>query len=370
MSLILVQKIGLSAAETGEFVTILAMCQVPCIILGGKLADTIGRRKVIIIFQLLGASMLIICGVLQISILTAKIMILSSCFYSMSSPAYDALNADLTDKENRKASYSLLYMGVNIGFAIGPILGGLLYEKYLPLIFIGDAITTLCSLGLFIVFIKEKNFKKENKKVEINPLEEIVEVSTWKVLLERPVLILFPVIMLLYQFAYCQWGFAVPLQLGELFGIRGAKLYGFLGGFNGFIVIIFTPILTSMTKKHNIINVMSLGGVMYSLCFLLIGMSTSILLFYVGVFALTIGEILIAINSSTFIANNTPASHRGRVSSIIPLISGAGYAVGPMIMGTILDANGSFIAWIFVTIVALIGAILMVGLNKLPRINR
>lgn len=363
MSLILSQKIGLSPAECGKFVTMLAICQVPCIMLGGKLADTIGRRKVIIIFQVLGAIMLVICGIIPTSILTAKIMILSSCFYSISTPAYDALNADLTNQSNRKASYSLLYMGVNIGFSIGPILGGLLYENFLPVIFIGDAITTLLSLALFILFIKETKGVKI-KEEEKNELEDEVKSSTFKVMLERPVLILFPIIMLLFQFAYCQWGFAVPLQMGETFGSEGAKLYGYLGACNGFIVILFTPILTSMTKKHNSINVMALGGFGYGLCFLIFGLSSSMPLFFAAVFALTIGEILIAINSSTFIANNTPSSHRGRVSSIIPLISGAGYAFGPAIMGEIMNITGNFIAWMVVTMVACIGAIGMLLLNK------
>lgn len=362
MSLILSQKIGLSPAECGKFVTMLAICQVPCIMLGGKLADTIGRRRVIIIFQLLGAIMLVICGVIPTSILTAKIMILSSCFYSLSTPAYDALNADLTNKDNRKASYSLLYMGVNIGFSIGPVLGGLLYENFLPVIFIGDAITTLLSLTLFILFIKETRNKVI--KEELSVLEEDVKSSTLKVMFERPVLILFPMVMILLQFAYCQWGFAVPLQMGEIFGGQGAKLYGILGACNGFIVIIFTPILTSITKKYNIINVMAMGGLGYALCFLIFGVSSTMPLFFAAVFTLTIGEILIAINSSTFIANNTPASHRGRISSFIPLISGAGYAFGPAIMGEVMNITGYFAAWMVVTCVSVVGSIGMFCLNK------
>lgn len=361
MSLILSQKIGLSPVECGKFVTILALCQAPCIIIGGKLSDSIGRRKVIIVFQILGALMLIICGILPTSILTAKIMILSSCFYSISTPAYDALNADLTNESNRKASYSLLYMGVNIGFSIGPVLAGLLYENFLPVIFIGDAFTTLISLILFILFIRET---KPNIK-EINCKQDETTLSTLKVILERPVLILFPVIMLLLQFVYSQWGFAVPLQMGQIFGSQGAKFYGYLGACNGIIVILFTPILTSITKKYNIINVMSLGGLAYGLCFMVFGMSKTLFLFFIAVFLLTIGEILIAINSSTFIANNTPSSHRGRISSIIPLISGAGYAFGPVIMGEIMNSTGNFYAWMIVTGVAIIGSIAMVCLNKL-----
>lgn len=367
MSLILTQKIGMSAFEAGQFVTMLAVFQAPCMITGGKLSDTIGRRKVIITFQALGALMLIICGLMDTTVLTAKIMILSSCFYSISSPAYDALNADLTNEGNRKESYSLLYMGVNIGFSIGPILGGFLYKDYLFLIFIGDAITTLIALTLFIFYVKEPTKIKKSNVIDSKEIydDEYKDFSTLKVLIKRPILIAFPIIMLLYQFSYSQWGFSLPLQMGEIFREDGARLYGLLGGLNGFIVIILTPILTSKTKKYKSMNIMSIGGILYGLCFLVVSFSKVMPLFFLAIILLTIGEVLIAINSSAFIANNTPISHRGRISSVIPLITGMGYAMGPMIMGKIIDSSSISIGWIVVMLASFIGAFGLLILKKL-----
>lgn len=366
MALILTQKIGLSVIEAGYFVTILSICQAPCMILGGKLADSIGRKKVIIIFQLLGAISLIICGIMEPSINMANLIIISSCFYSISSPAFEALNADITTSQNRKIAYSLLYMGTNIGFSIGPIIGGLLYENYLPLIFIGDGITTLIALCLIIVFVKESYNKKEVvvKNEELSELEQNVEGSTIKVLLKRPILIFFAIGALLYSFAYSQWGFALPIQLGDLFSEKGAKLYGILGGFNGIIVICLTPIITSITKKMSILKAMAFGGLFYAIAFGMFGFIKIPVLFYLAIFIMTIGEILITINQGTFIANNTPASHRGRISSILPLIVGAGYAFGPMIMGEVIDKYTIFTGWIIVSISGLLGMFIMIILGR------
>ncbi|MHA5103427.1 hypothetical protein R5R40_04630 [Oenococcus oeni] len=44
------------------------------------------------------------------SMLLVHLLILSSILYSISSPAYDALLADITVPKNRQASYSLSYM--------------------------------------------------------------------------------------------------------------------------------------------------------------------------------------------------------------------------------------------------------------------
>ncbi|MDO7205647.1 MFS transporter [Paraclostridium bifermentans] len=66
MALILTRKIRLSVSEAGMFITILSAFQAPANdIWGGKLADTIGRRKVIIICQFLGALTLIACGFMK-----------------------------------------------------------------------------------------------------------------------------------------------------------------------------------------------------------------------------------------------------------------------------------------------------------------
>lgn len=367
MSLILTQKLGMSAGEAGEFITLMAICQVPCIIIGGKLTDTIGRKKVIVLFQSLGILMLIICGIIPLSFTTAKIMILSSAFYSISMPAYDALNADLTNENNRKSSYSLLYMGLNIGFSIGPIIGGFLYKDYLSLIFIGDAITTICALSLIIFYVKEP---KKQREVVLDYEEEIdIKSSTLGIMSKRPILILFPLMMLLFQFAYSQWMFTIPMYLGELFKENGARLYGFLGGFNGFLVIIFTPILTYLTKKYKSLNVMGMGGLLYGVSFIICSIANYKALFFVVALCLTMGEVLIAINSQAFVANNTPLSHRGRISSIIPMISGTGYALGPMIIGDVIDSYGMFIAWMLITISCVIGSIGMFLIKNLKNVN-
>lgn len=294
-------------------------------------------------------------------------MILSSCLYSLSTPAYDALNADLTNSHNRKRAYSLLYMGVNIGFAIGPVLGGLLYNKYLPIIFIGDAITTLISLSLFVLFIKETKEDNETEKTEQNNLEANEKGSVVKVLLQRPILLAFSFIILTYQFGYSQIGFSLPLQLKEVFGDSGAAIYGLIGGFNGLSVILLTPILTTYTKNLNPIKTMAIGGLFYAVSFGLYGIVKKEILFFGVMFIMTIGEVLVAINQGAFIASKTPASHRGRISSILPLISGAGYACGPFVMGRVIDSMGMFSGWMMILVVVGIGALFMFSLEMMDR---
>lgn len=365
MSLILTEKIGLSKAGAGTFVTVFAVTQVPSMLIGGKLSDSIGRKKTIVIFQSLGIICYIICGFLKPSMSVALMIVAAADFYSVASPSLDALNADITTPENRKGSYSLLYMGFNIGFAVSPIIGGMLYKNYLPVIFIGDALTTLLSTILIIIFIKEpvKNKLPENE----NKLEMSEEGSVLSVLIKRPILLYFAVIMFIYQFAYAQWGFTLPLQMADTFKGDGARLYGMVAGLNGVVVIIFTPVITVLIRKMKPLNAISLGGIFYMAAFGSLGFINSLSMFFISIFIMTLGEIMISINNGTFVADHTPASHRGRVNSIIPIITGAGYAVGPMIMGHVVSRSGYTVTWTIIAAGMLFGAACMKLLGRVEK---
>ncbi len=365
LSLILINKIGLSISQAGEFVTFLALLQAPCVLVGGKLVDSIGRKKVILIFQGLSACTFIICGFLPLSNALTKFILLASCFSSVSSPAYDALVADITTSENRKNSFSLIYIGLNLGFAIGPLLGGLLFNNYLSLIFIGDGVTTLIYLLLIGYFIKDTkpNLLESSINENNSSFEKSENCSVFKIFLKRPILIYYSLLMLTFHFAYSQWGFAVPIQLNDIFSTNGAKYFGFLSSFNGLIVILFTPIITIITKKYRMLSIISSGGLFYSLAFGLCYFASNLFLFFIIVTIMTIGEISIATNSQTFIANLSPSSHRGRINSILPLLYGTGNGIGPIIMGKMISGVGIKQAWLIVSLIVGIGGILMYLLN-------
>ncbi|OCA89881.1 MDR family MFS transporter [Bacillus sp. FJAT-27986] len=369
--LILTQKIGMDSAQAGLYVTLVSVISAPSMILGGKLADTLGKKFIIVVSQGLGGITVISIGLIEPSMTMAYLLMLSSLFFALCSPAYDALLADLTTPENRKGAYSLTYMGFNLGFAVGPIMAGLLYKNHLDLVFIIDGIATLLATTLIFIFIKETKTKhiSVTEKTE-RKLEEHVEGSVFKVLRARPILIMFAFILLCIEFEYAQWAFTIPLHLEELFNDSGAAYYGTLAAFNGILVISFTPIITKLTNKIRPIKVIATGALCYAFAFGMLAFTTILPFFYVSIFIMTIGEIMIAINASTFIANQTPASHRGRVSSILPLIIGAGYATSPMIMGSFIAAYSITSAWMVIGSLGFISAGLMWLLQKKDLTNQ
>ncbi|MBU3128169.1 MFS transporter [Clostridium tagluense] len=353
LTLFLTKSMGLGLKTVGLFLMMSALSSIPGSLIGGKLSDHIGRKKIIIIFQGLAALCLIPCAFLGKSIIIPYLLILSSFFGGAVQPANSAMMADLTNTENRKSAYSLLYLGINIGFSLGPLIAGFLYNHYLKILFLGDAATTILSLILVAVFVEETLPAKtitEDKVINdfYNENEKAEEGSLLSVLLKRPYLIAFATISMIYSFMYSQFGFITPMQMDKLFSAEGPKLYGSIMAINGVVVVTMTTIIAAVTKKLRPIFNIALAGLFFSIGFGMLFLAKTFTVFVISTIVWTIGEILSATNSGVYIANHTPMSHRGRFNSVIPLITGAGFAIGPFMMSLFIKNREVNSAWLLV----------------------
>jgi MFS family permease len=68
--------------------------------------------------------------------------------------------------------------------------------------------------------------------------------------------------------------------------------------------------------------------------------------------------------------NHTPSSHRGRMSSVLPIIMGAGFSIGPLVMGYVLEYTNFEFSWRFASVIVLIATIAMIFLEKFDKKNK
>jgi L-iditol 2-dehydrogenase len=74
------------------------------------------------------------------------------------------------------------------------------------------------------------------------------------------------------------------------------------------------------------------------------------------------GRVCFITNSQVYLNSQTPASHRGRFSAVIPLVSQAGYLAGPWFTGRLIDRSGVAAVWPRTFLLGLAGAALMLAL--------
>lgn len=348
ITLILTQKIGLPENSTGILATLFMFSQAPFLLFGGKLTDKIGSKKVIVIFNSLGAAAYIPCVFMRPNIIMALMIAVAANLFSVAAPAYNSIAAELTNGKDVKSAYSILYLGYNLGLAIGPAIGGILFNRHLQMLFLLDAATCLISTAL--VYFWVPNTRKMNKNAAFNI---DIKDSTLKVLLKSPTFMIFSVILLGYNFCYSQWGFMLPLQSASVFNENGAKFYSFMVSVNAVSVIVFTPILTHMTHRFRPLSIVSIGGLCYMLSFLIFAGGKDLFSFMIAAVILTFGQILVNINVNIHVAQQTPAAYIGRANSFLSIINGIGVAIGPVVMGHILLGVSYQAAWIAISVLML-----------------
>ncbi|HNV19969.1 MAG TPA: MFS transporter, partial [Rectinema sp.] len=295
--------------------------------------------------------------------------LLASVFFDgLTDPARSAMMTDLTSSENRRPAFSLIYLGHNLGFAVGMLLAGFLFENYTSWLFWGNAIAIFAAITL--VGLKVPETKPSRGQIEksfgTGRQDEAHRGNIIQALLSRPNLIIFTLLTGLYGFVYAQHRFILPLQTKEFFGARGSVIYGTLMTLNAVMVILLsTPIMT-ITQRWKPINAVAFSGFLFALGFGFIGFRPSVMLMYVTTAIWTLGEIVNATNEGTYVANNTPISHRARFQAFLPLLGGIGWTISPPIVGSFTDHFGLRMAWpILGAIAALAGlSIFYLGLME------
>lgn len=275
-------------------------------------------------------------------------------------PPISAIITDILPPDKRKLGFSLQYLGINLGVSLGPIVAGFLFKNYLPILFLGDAITSFIAVSLVVINIKETNLKNINKVEALAEKKESENIL--QVLLQRPEIIAFLLIYIIYSAVYTQHIFSMPLMLNKLYMDRGAQLFGLLMSVNALTVITLTVIISNITKKLHALSNVIIAGILYAVGFGMIGIVKSFPLFVVSTVLWTIGEILIVTNFGTYVANNSPANFRARFSAVGSLSWALGSTLGTSLMGKYISMMSIDMVWPLTFVLSCISSLLMFGL--------
>ena len=356
LTFFLTTKLGLSDGTATLMIATATVVFFPAALLGGKLADRFSRKGIIVLFDCLTVALYLLAAILPLTIGTAIILFVAGLFQTIESPAYDALNADYSTSRQREKAYSLSYLGFNLGYIVGASVAGILFEKFLRLAFCINGLSVFASTLLIIFFVHKKNAISEDaESLEENyteyeqPVDEHIPVL--QVLRQRPVLIGMLLVGCIAFMPANLMGILLPLQLKNAMGEAGATVYGYLNSLNGFVVIVFTPILTVALKRLTEIPKSIIGLLLFVAGNFLFSLETAVAILFVGMFVFTLGEVVTVLGTNPYNSRRVPASHRGRVGGISSVIyslfsSLTQYLISFLLMAT--DSNYRLLWMIFI----------------------
>jgi MFS family permease len=361
LTLYLTEKLKMNIEIIGIIVTISSLLIVTGSILGGMLADKVGRKKTYILAQTTSALTLIPCAFIENPSIIIFLILISTFFNGAVRPALNALVVDLLPPDKRNAGFSLEYLGINIGAAFGPMIAGFLFNNHLKLFFLGDSLTSLIVVCIALIYIEETKSKVISENLVFKEKKE--SGSTLQAILKRPKIVIFLFIYIIYDIAYTQSNFSLPLQLNKIYASKISEIFGLLTSINAFTVILLTLVITNLTKKNSSLMNISMAGVFYALGFGMIGITHYFPLLVVSTVLWTMGEILTCTNISTYLANNSPANFRARFSALTCISWAIGATLGTSVMSKYIHLMGINAVWTLIFVLSIIASFFILMLN-------
>jgi len=328
--------------------------------LGGKLSDKIGFYK-IMIFSLMTSGI----AFFGLQFVTSFEGLLVAMFFimvvaDMFRPAMFVSLGAYAKPENRTRALTLVRLAINLGFAAGPALGGLLIMTvgYKGLFWV-DGTTCILAILIFWILVKEK------KKSKYTDKEHPGEILTHSVFKDRPFWI-FLGATLITGILFFQLFTTIPLYHKEQFNLSELQT-GLLLTLNGVLIFFLEMPIVSYIERHKInkLKIITLGclAMAISLYLLLVNQWAGILI--IMMLFMTFGEMFVFPFSNSFAMSRAPKGHEGRYMAIFTMSYSTAHilsAEAGMDMIRLFSYQNN---WFFLGTLGVIGVLLFVWVIKL-----
>lgn len=325
---------GYTVSETSCAVASYGIGSLVASLLGGHLADHIGRHQTILLSMFSGAATMMLLsqarGLPVIVALTA-LAGLTNEFYR---PASTALLADIVRPGQRITAFAALRVSFNAGFAFGPATAGFLAAYGYFWLFAGDAATSAL-FGLVVLFAMPH--------VAYNRQDNASWMEALRVLrrdhkLHQLVLANFAIALIFFQLA-STFGLYVT-HLGF-----SAATYGAIVSLNGALIVLCELPLTRITRRFPRRRVLAIGYIVCAAGYSLNALTRSVAGLAVCMVVLTLGEMIAMPTSQAYLADLAPHHMRGRYMGVSGLTWALALISGPA-LGLKLFALAPTVYWV------------------------
>jgi MFS family permease len=339
---------GFNPATTGAILAVSYLVGTFMSFIGGSLSDRMGRYPVMIISILVWggvfASLAFAHNVWMFFILNSLNGVCRSIFESTAR----ALLVDITPEEDRMDVFNARYFAINIGGAVGPLIGLWLGASHATSPFLICAIIYV--IYGFIIYYWKMKYSIEG--VNDQKLNRIPFRTSLSIIIKDRAFCYF-----LLGNIFVTGGYAhLDTTLSQYMGSSHVATYSLLFMTNTITILVLQYPIIKLMKKFSALTSLKLGSLFISFGVLSFGLSHIIIFLILSMILFTVGEILCFIIGDVLIGEIAPENLRGAYfgASGIQFIGQSG---GAWIGGILLNIFGSGQGPIIFSILALLTVI-------------
>lgn len=358
LSLYLTKYLGFTFGQVGWIMTFYGLGSVIGVFFGGKLADKIGFYKVMYTSLILtGLVFFILQFITSFYMLCLGIFMLTVVADAFR-PAIWVAMAAYSKEENRTRSVTLIRLAINLGFSLGPAVGGLIitHISYQGLFWV-DGITCILAAILILKYLYQKNSeessKNEKSKNKLSPYRDKQYLVFWFA-------------MFLIGFTFMQYFSTIPLFYSQQLNMNEEQI-GLLLAMNGFVIFLLEmPIVHAFEKsKLEGLKIVIVGTFLLGISFIVLNISNWIGIAIIGMLFMTFGEMLGFPFSNAYALDRSKKGNPGAYMAMYSLSFSVAHILGPNIGMQLSENYGFAFTWYIMAALLLASCLLFFILHKI-----
>lgn len=358
LSLYLVKAKGFTLPQVGWIMSCYGVGSLAGTYVGGWLTDRMGFHKVIVWSLLLGG-----LGFIGIQFLDTFYSVCAGIFIAIFlvdsyRPAIFVACDAYSKPENVTRSIALIRLAINLGFSIGPVLGGIIIASinYSALFWI-DGVTCIIAAAILYMVLKPKKVKKEVEK-------EVVEKEGLPPFKNFAYMIFF-LIMVANGIMFIQYFSVMPLYYKDVHFLS-EDLIGALLFINGAVIVIMEMPLVGWLERIQISRTIATfwGVVFLALSFIVLNLSSGTAVLIIGMLLMTLGEMIGSPFANALALSMSPKGRKGSYMGVYSMSFSLSHIIGHNSGMNLVNSFGYDITWNIMFYVLLGVALLTLFLYK------
>ena len=272
-------------------------------------------------------------------------LLISVIFGAVFHPVANAMVSDIVPEDKRLDGYAITRAAGNLGWAIGPAIGGFVATASYSVLFVISAVITLASA---IIFWTMMNLPKSAEPMEKFKLADIIAVR------KDPCLARHSLLIFLLYLVVAQLIVPFSIYSVEITSAISKTELGYLFSLNGLMVVALQIPVTRLLSRFSLATQMAQGAFLYAIGYGLIGWLIGFEYFALSIVIVTIGEMAMSPAALTITSRLAPKGRMGRYMGIYSFFVASGWSLGPLFGGLVLDwfVASTVLAWIVISSLA------------------